>query len=64
MATQTEPRFKHSPTNVKNYSTHYFYGYGNTHEEAVQDALRLAKERDPEAYIQNGAVFFSQPVYL
>jgi hypothetical protein len=56
--------FRVSPINVANYGMHYFYGYGNTYEEAVADALTKAKERDPQAYAKDGRVFFSQPVYF
>lgn len=56
--------FKVSPINTANYSAHYFYGYGATHEAAVADALRLAKQRDPEAYARDGRVFFQQAVYF
>lgn len=56
--------FKVSPTNVANYSAHYFYGYGSTYEAAVADALAQAKQRDPDAYAKDGRVFFNQPVYF
>ena len=51
---------KVSPINTASVTTHYFYGYGSTHEEAVQDALALAKKRDPSAYVQDGRVYFTQ----
>lgn len=61
MATE---EFKVSPTNTANYSAHYFYGYGATREAAVADALEQAKQRDPNAYVKDGRVFFTQPVYF
>ena len=30
------------------------YGEGRTLEEAQQDALRLARQRDPDAYLSDG----------
>lgn len=53
--------FRVELVNVQTVGASCGYGVGKTFEEAQQDALRQAKERDPQAYLGNGGyrVFFS-----
>ena len=34
-------------------------GYGPTREAAIESALKMARERDPNAYYEGGAVMFA-----
>lgn len=46
--------FKVELVNVQTIGARCGYGEGKTLEEAQQDALRRARERDPQAYLSEG----------
>ena len=56
--------FKVPLVNDGSFGTRCGYGEGKTREEAVEDALRQARERDPNAYYEGGEVHFRADVYL
>ena len=56
--------FKVPLVNDGSIGTRCGYGEGKTREEAVEDALRQARERDPNAYYEGGEVHFRADVYL
>jgi hypothetical protein len=58
------PWFKVPLVNDGSIGTRCGYGEGRTKEEAVEDALSKARERDPNAYYEGGEVHFRADVYL
>lgn len=44
--------------NLQSIGTMCGYGQGKTREEAVEDAIRLARETDPDAFYEGGVVCF------
>lgn len=56
--------FKVPLVNDGSIGTRCGYGEGRTKEEAVEDALRQARERDPNAYYEGGEVHFRADVCL
>ena len=50
--------------NLRSLGTSCGYGEGPTRQEAIDNALEKARERDPEAYYSQGQVYFTESVYL
>ena len=50
--------------NARSMNTMCGYGEGFTREEAINDALRLGKQRDPNAYYDGRQVVFAESVRL
>jgi len=44
--------------NVQTIGAQCGYGYGRTREAAIEDALRKAREMDPNARYEGGVVWF------
>lgn len=55
----TRKTFKVYLTNLQTLGAMCGYGTGRSHEDAVKDALRIARERDPKAYYDGGTVCFN-----
>ena len=51
--------FKVRLVNLQTLSAMCGYGTGSTLTEAIEAALRLARERDPDAFYEGGVVCFA-----